>query len=486
MTTDTSFFPRDRGAIARFALLAAGLALYLLLFRDALIDDAFITLSYVRSLMTSATWGFYPGHVSNTATSPLNVILLTLVSLVTRNRVAAVFVLTWLEFLAMALCIRGIGRALALPWFAPLAFTAMVTNPLLMSTLGLESVLLATLLVGTLYCYVVGRRDGCAVLCGLLTLTRPDGVLLFVVILPFLSGWRARLRAVIVFSACVTPWYLFSWVHLGSFVPDSLLVKVNQSWGIGFGKGLRLYMRRYPWETMLSFLWLPLALLAWLRPVRALGPVVFILAGYLGLHYFAYTILNVPPYHWYYIPEAVSLLLIGTLALATLVKTGPRPLPRNAWTYVLALTMLLSVGGMLGLLVRGGMPLREALIHTNWATYAQYREVGLWLSEHYRGQTGYSEIEVGTVGYYCDCFLMDVLAHRRMADALVHRHTGRSDPRSLAIRFTFFFYRPSAPFPPPSYGVLYAPNPAAPSPSLRRWNVESQWRKDGVVSVVAP
>ncbi len=456
MTTDTSFFPRDRGAIARFALLAAGLALYLLLFRDALIDDAFITLSYVRSLMTSATWGFYPGHVSNTATSPLNVILLTLVSLVTRDPVAAVFVLTWLEFLAMALCIRGIGRALALPWFAPLAFTAMVTNPLLMSTLGLESVLLATLLVGTLYCYVVERLDGCAVLCGLLTLTRPDGVLLFVVILPFLSGWRARLRAVIVFCVCIAPWYLFSWVYLGSFLPDSLLVKVNQSWGIGFGKGLRLYLRRYPWEIVLTFLWLPFALLAWLRSVRALGPVVSIIAGYLGLHYLAYTILNVPPYHWYYVPEAVSLLLLGTLALATLAKTRPELFPRRAWTGVLTLAILLPVGGMLGLLARGGVPLREGLIHTNWATYAQYREVGLWLREHYRGQTGYSEIEVGTVGYYCDCFLMDVLAHRRMTDALVHRHTGRSNPRSLAIRLSFFFYRPQAPFPPSSYGVLYS------------------------------
>ena len=218
--------------------------------------------------------------------------------------------------------------------------------------------------------------------------------------------------------------------------------------------------------------------------MRTLGPIVPILAAYLGLHYLAYTLLNVPPYHWYYVPEAVSVLLLGTFALATLAKSAPQPLPRRAWTSVLALAMLLPVGGMLGVLVRAGMPLREALIHTNWATYAQYREVGLWLREHYRGQTGYSEIEVGTVGYYCDCFLMDVLAHRRMTDALVHRHSGRSNPRSLAIRLSFFFYRPQAPFPPSSYGVLYATGPAGPLPSLRRWNVESRWRKNGVISVV--
>ncbi|HVO23806.1 MAG TPA: hypothetical protein VMW56_09270, partial [Candidatus Margulisiibacteriota bacterium] len=95
---------------------------------------------------------------------------------------------------------------------------------------------------------------------------------------------------------------------------------------------------------------------------------------------------------------------------------------------------------MLALLVRGGVPLREALIHTNRATYAQYREIGSWLREHYRGQVGYSEIEV-------------------------------------AIRLSFLFYRPQAPFPPPSYGVLYATRPDGSPPSLQRWNVESRWRK---------
>jgi len=484
MTADASFFPRDRRGLVGLALLAAGLALYLSIFRNALIDDAFITLSYVRSLLTSATWGFYSGHVSNTATSPLNVILLTLVSLFTRNPVASVFVLTWLELLVMARCLRGIGLALALPWFAPVAFTAMVLNPLLMSTLGLESVLLATLLVAALYCYVVERWDACAVVCALLTLTRPDGLLLFVAILPFLRGWRVRLRSTFIFCACLAPWYLLSWVLLGSFFPDSLLVKVNQSWGIAFRSGLRLYLRRYPWETILSFLWLPFALLALLRPTRELGSVVYVLAGYLGLHYAAYTILNVPPYHWYYVPEAMSLLLLGTLALATLARGGTGRLSGQAWTKVLILAMLLPLAGMLALLVRGGVPLREALIHTNWATYAQYREIGSWLREHYRGQVGYSEIEVGTVGYYCDCFLMDSLTDRRMADALADRHRGRSTPRSLAIRLSFLFYRPQAPFPPPSYGVLYATRPDGSPPSLQRWNVESRWRKNGVISVM--
>src|SRR5262249_34337045 len=86
-----------------FFLLAVVLFFYLSLFRDALIDDAFITLRYVKTLVTDGTWGFFPGYVSNTATSPLNVLLLSGVSMVTRSPVDAVIWLTLIELLVLAL-----------------------------------------------------------------------------------------------------------------------------------------------------------------------------------------------------------------------------------------------------------------------------------------------------------------------------------------------------------------------------------------------
>ena len=61
-------------------LFVGFLYFYLHLFQNALIDDAFITLTYVRNLVQNGTWGFFPGHTANTATSPLNVILLAAIS----------------------------------------------------------------------------------------------------------------------------------------------------------------------------------------------------------------------------------------------------------------------------------------------------------------------------------------------------------------------------------------------------------------------
>jgi len=55
---------------------------YLQLFKNALIDDAFIPLTYARSVLQDGTWGFFPGYISNTATSPFNVILLFIVGFV--------------------------------------------------------------------------------------------------------------------------------------------------------------------------------------------------------------------------------------------------------------------------------------------------------------------------------------------------------------------------------------------------------------------
>ena len=116
-------------AIVLYGVLAVALYFYLTLFKDALVDDAFITLRYVKTLRSSGTWGFFAGYVSNTATSPLNVLLLTLASTMTPTPIDAVIWLTLAELLVLAMFLRGIGRLLSLDLFAALAFLSLVLNP---------------------------------------------------------------------------------------------------------------------------------------------------------------------------------------------------------------------------------------------------------------------------------------------------------------------------------------------------------------------
>jgi hypothetical protein len=480
----TPFLPHARSSLAAFVVIAVALFAYLSLFKGAFIDDAFITLRYVKTLSESGTWGFFPNYVSNTATSPLNVLLLTIVNGMTRSPVDAVVWLTMTALIALALLLRGIANVLELPLFGWLAFTALVFNPFLMSTLGLESVLFTTFLVAAVYFYLSQRFDAMVVACGLLTLTRPEGILLLAIFVALLPHYRARLRAGALYLLCIAPWYLFSWFFLGSFLPDTLVIKVNQSWGtiVSYANGLIMYMLRYPSATLLSFLFLPLACLAFLRPVRRLGRVVPILAAFGLLHYAAYTAMRVPPYHWYYVPQVVCAVLLGALALAALLREATARLQRGLSLALILIALGIPPLGMLALIAQRGVPLREALVHTNWATPAQYRAIGAWLKANHGDETGVlrNPGEIGTLAYYCDCILLDDLFNdRTWVTNWVTRSQGRTDLRGLLIKVNYLFYQPQPRFLPAQYTLKTEVSPTGPHPTLPYWDISSRgsWGK---------
>ena len=87
--------------LAVLSVAALPVWLYLQFFREALIDDTFITLQYVRTLRDYGVWGFFPWEVTNTATSPLNVMLTACISLVVPDLVQAALLLATLEALIL-------------------------------------------------------------------------------------------------------------------------------------------------------------------------------------------------------------------------------------------------------------------------------------------------------------------------------------------------------------------------------------------------
>src|SRR5918993_355549 len=90
-----------KSLLAPLALAAAPIWLYFQVFREVLIDDTFITLQYARTLRDHGIWGFHPWEVTNTATSPLNVLLTAAISLSVRDLVQATLALATLEALTL-------------------------------------------------------------------------------------------------------------------------------------------------------------------------------------------------------------------------------------------------------------------------------------------------------------------------------------------------------------------------------------------------
>jgi hypothetical protein len=458
---------------AVFALgVLATTYLYVSLFRGALIDDTYIYLNYARSLLETGTWGFYPGHPNNTATSPLMVVLLTAAGLLTSgDMVEAVVVLCTVVFTLLFVTLLLISRRLfGQSYFAWLAFILVASNPLIMSTIGMESLLYVLLLAVVLALFLQGSSIWLGIALGLLALTRPDGVLMLLVVLVGVTldvtrngSVRIELqpnslrRAVTIgaaFALTVLPYAVFALVEFQSVLPRTLGIKTKQgSWGPWrYQNGFELFMGKFPVAAALAFAVIPFGLASFLhRRLDLVLRAILLIAAFGVIHFAGYAYLRVPPYHWYYVPVLTACILAGALGVASVFRA------RSAAWIRLPLLMLpvLFAGGTAYLLQQDGYRPTEAPIHTNWAEPGTYREIGQWLNQNLSNEdrvrlTG----EVGTLGFYARRQLLDVFSCRTDCGAPWQYHLDMRDNRN---------------------------EKGTPADVVRRWNISTRWVPAGEV-----
>lgn len=505
----TAVFPRPAGQsadrVARrwvpdrswwLSVCAAAMAIVVFAFaRNTLIDDAYTFLAYARNLAFHWHWGLIPNATTNTATSVLNVWLLALFSAITRKPVLALGIVYVLSTLALEYGLRRVARAIGLPtWLGLLATAIVVFDPLLMSSVGMEVALAGGLIALLMAAAVAGRPVWFGILAGLLVLTRPDLVIVVLVVFVFVrSGWRRWWWSPIAALVVTVPWYVWSWFKLGSAVPVSLFIKKDQlAWpalgtSYSFGSGPLLYLHFFPMATVLSFLPAILGLLAaivWLvlrifhptdrvRQLDRLAPLA--LAGV--LHYLAYSLLGVPPYHWYYGPSVICLSVFLAAAVVVLARREGRSAvsvrPRSA---PLALTLLLVVAfiGHYGL---HGLPPSFAPIETNLGSAKEYQQLGSQLDALIDGRSVKSSGEIGTEAYFCDCTVIDLFSDPAADAALIPPVLARSGPLTRALlklnfRHTDYSQQPVV----PQQDLEYVSS--VPPGAIAVWPVSSPWAQN--------
>ena len=460
------------------AAVAVGSALVFAVVRPHLVDATFVTLAYARNLAFRGHWGLIAAETSNTATSPLNVLLLAALTLVVRDAVLAAGALFVLCQVALVLALRRAGDRAGLPSsFAPVAVALLTVNPLLLSSIGLE-VELGAAGVAWLLVFAAERRPvAVGVLTGLLALVRLDLVVVALVLFALRRRfWEEAWQSVLAAAAVALPWFAFSWVVLGSAVPDTVIIKTLQkSWGPwDFGNGPGLYADVFPWATAASFLPAALALLAfalcvadaarggplWAR-VRPFAPLVP--AGI--AHYLAYARLHVPPYHWYYGPSLVA----ATLFLAAAATAAVRVPARVA--AAVAVTGVLVIG--VGAYAAGGLPRRFAPLMSNHAATADYERIGPELGRLVGGGTVRSGGEIGVLAYSCGCAIVDLFDDRgAVGPAITEReaHLGALGRALVDVNFRFFDFgdRPIV----TDYALVRGDPPPG---ALARWTLTSPW-----------
>lgn len=465
-------------------LFAFLLHFHLRLFSRALIDDSFIVMSYVKTLLTSGTWGFFPGYIANSATSPLNVLLLAAVSLFTGPTPDAALWLTLITHLFIVMLLVQISnRMTGTDMFGWLGALALALNPLLISAMGLESSLFVALFVLSLYSLLFEKWDLLAVSLGLLTLTRAEGGLFFLVFLPFVPETRRKFRLSLLYGLSIVPWYLFSWIYLGSALPDTLFIKTNLGpWGQwDFFNGLSRYLNTYPLETVLSFIFLPLAGVALLnRKWRNHALLIVALAG--AAHFIGYSVLRVPPYHWYYVPQVAAITILGSLGLGVGYRHAGSLGRSKTLGFIAAVYFAAPLLGMGYILARDGFSMREMPIHSNWATAEEYREIGLWLRSEVGGESIRLEVgEIGTLAYYCDCYLLDEFSDRSWLEDEISLHTRAGGLKGLFYAVNFKFFK-APQFPPDAYVLRAFPDPSDPGiEAIRKWEISTKWIPRGQI-----
>ena len=498
---------RDVALVAGTGLTTA---LIFLLVRHSLVDDAYITLSYARNVAQHLHWGLIPHEVANTATSPLNVVLLAITTAAIRivtghaNAVWAAGVVSVGLAMLMAWCWTRVARALRLPFAAAVLGLALVlANPFLLSAIGLEVLLGPALLVAMLAAALEGRVGWFGIAAGLTLLARLDLAVFIPLIAVASPAIRAEWRRLLATLAAVAgPWFVFSWVYLGSVVPDTLVIRTLQRhiWGKwDFFNGPVMYASGAagrPNAVALAFAPAVLGLVAlvgWsvLRrssrwrasdSVRRLGPAAGLGAGGVA-YYLALSAIRPGPYHWYYVPPAAALSIFLAIALGTWVSEERARPGRRAVAPVLAcgVVALLALGNAVRD-VKQGVPWRSPIFSTNFATASDYGRIGRALRARVAGATVASYGEIGTLAYYCECEIVDVYSHRGEAVQLINHEVDTASPLVKPIlRLNYAWLDRDQKPPRLGYALAYRHGPGS-GPDV--WQVHSRWTGVGHVRLI--
>lgn len=472
-------------AVAILAAVALWSGAVFVVVRGGLVDDAYITLSYARSLAFHLHWGLIPQETANSATSPLNVLVLGAATAVLRAPLVGLGAVFVLANVVLAGALWRAARSSGMPGASGVLGVLLVLgNPLVLSSVGMEMALAAALL-GLLLLAAVERRPVLfGVAAGLLALTRLDLVVFPLAVFvgrPVL--WRALWRALGTACAVALPWFAFSWWHFGSAIPDTLAVKlIQRSWGgWTFTNGLALYYTRYPVAIILSVVAAGLALvgiLVWLvlqivgRPGPAtLDPWVLVGIG-AAAHFLVYTRIQVPPYHWYYAPSLIG-LSITFAGMVGAIAAAARSVPSRVVAELAGALAIVLVAAQVSLIAANGMPWRQAVINSNWGKPADYARIGQLLRQDVGSRTVSSPGEIGGLAYFCGCSIVDDFADRGHLAGMIRQRIAHAEGLQRWLmelnfaRFPHLMQRP----------VEFALRREDGQADDPRWNISSSWSR---------
>ena len=240
--------PSRRAAIPQFAvaaafiILAARVTALAGLEGNLILDDAFISFRYAKHFASGSGLVFNAGERIEGYTNPLWTVLLAGCARAGLDIVSSSVVLSLLAVAATVVVIGRIGMSVfaehphgsLLAGVAPVLFALLGCQSRYVLA-GMETPLFVLLLTLGVYASISARPLATGLLFGLATVTRPEGILYFMVVLAFSSAGgapgRERLRAaarqLAAFAVVMAPFMWWRASYYGSLLPNTYYAKTS-------------------------------------------------------------------------------------------------------------------------------------------------------------------------------------------------------------------------------------------------------------------
>jgi hypothetical protein len=388
------------------------------LYRNFVQDDAFITYRYARNLANGYGFVYNFNEPLLGTTTPLYTLVLALLARLSGKDISEIsYLLSVFSLWLSGVILYDIGKKNGLILAAAVALV-YVSNPLLITAIGMETFFLIAILLLALKSYLAGKLNLTGLLLGLLILTRYETVLFagilgvhFLVRRKRLPVWLASTTVI------VTAWLIFAWYSFGHVIPRSAVAKMTvltAGDGYPFALGAVIWWRIYGLHNGWYYALVPLALFggyAAFRYQRYQEGYILILV-WTGI-YFGGASVVAGSFSWYYGPlmPGLSILLVGGIDFLTsfLAALAKRTYAQYSWQ-----------GLQNGIFVIVGMSL-VTLQLSSWTQgwinyqgqiadvrYVVYREVAEWLNRHASTEASLATEEIGVLGYYTEWRIVDL------------------------------------------------------------------------------
>lgn len=370
------------------------------------LDDALIYARYVQNTIDGLGLVYNPGEYVNGLTSPLYAYAAVVVSWPLGDALSGMMLLCGLLTLAALYSYQRLFALFVPGWLASLGALLMATSAITFINFAMETALFVLLIGETLRLFVLRRYRALLVCAALLILTRPEGMLLLVVLLvAHIAARRPAPRAawLLLPGALIALHLAFALWYYGSVLPLSGLAKLGQGASGLWGEGSFVYALTHLYPSAFSvapelriLVWALLTLAALGLAYQSASRLTRLLLPFLILYTGLFHLLNLPPQTWYFGAYFSFLWFYAAAGLSLLLSERRFPRWRRAMitAFVLALAIYQQIQ----------LNDREVGV-----VAPHYRDAGLWLASHSPPEGAIAAVEIGTLGWYSQRRVVDIL-----------------------------------------------------------------------------